>query len=329
MATTRPANGTARRRLSRRAVCAALALPPLVGAACRGGGLGSFATWSSPGPYDVGVLRRHIAHSDPDTGAPRPLDAVVWYPARRARGVVGAARAVPRPDAAAADGAFPVVVFSHGSGGVPEQSLALVAHLAGHGLVVLAPPHPGNTLRDCFPCLDPAELRASLRQRPGDVRAVLDDLVPLNEADSPLRGRLVPERLGLMGHSLGGATALLVAAGDRGVRATVALAPALLPEATGAAWPGMPILVMNGDADALTPLSGARTFYEGLSAATPRALVTVLGGDHLVFTRPHVAVQAYAAAFLRRFLADDERGARVFDPARPVPGTRLAAEGLS
>src|SRR5215208_6628344 len=107
MTATALASGGPGRRISRRAALGVLAMAPLLGVACRDGGMGSFASWSGLGPYDVGVLRRRVEHTDPDTGAPRPLDTVVWYPARRARGIVGPARAVPRPDAASADGAFP------------------------------------------------------------------------------------------------------------------------------------------------------------------------------------------------------------------------------
>ena len=46
------------------------------------------------------------------------------------------------PDAdAGADGPYPVVLFSHGFAGFPEQSADLVTHLASWGFVVVAPDH--------------------------------------------------------------------------------------------------------------------------------------------------------------------------------------------
>jgi predicted dienelactone hydrolase len=279
-------------------------------------------------------VARYVVERPASTGeGQRRLETVLWYPARGPRWSLTGAAGVPRQDAPVARGGpFPVVVFSHGSGGIPEQSLALVTHLASHGVVVIAPPHPGNTFRDCAPlsCLDPNAVRTSLAERPDDMRAILDDLPSLAAREgSPVRDALALDRIGVMGHSLGGATALLVAARDERIRAVIGLAPAVFGEVAGASEGlDMPVLIMNGDADLLTPLSGARRLYEALPASTPRALVTVLGGDHLLFTRLHVAVNGYATAFLRFALADDRAAAAAIDPAHPAPGTRVETGGL-
>src|SRR5439155_87759 len=46
---------------------------------------------------------------------------------------------------ARAPGPFPLVLFSHGNGGIRFQSLFLCAHLASHGYVVASPDHRGDT----------------------------------------------------------------------------------------------------------------------------------------------------------------------------------------
>jgi predicted dienelactone hydrolase len=283
-------------------------------------------SYGETGPHAVGVEQRSIQHTD-STGRQRTLDTTIWYPARRAPGQRGGLKLVPRPDAAPASGGpFPVLVFSHGSGGVPEQSLALTTHLASHGFVVAAPPHPGNTLRDCpFTCLELGQIRASLEERPADVRAVLDELARLNdEPGGRFEGRLALDRAGVLGHSLGGATAALVAADEPRVRAALLLAPAVLPEVTAAAARiALPTAIINGDRDILTPVAGARRLYDALPDTTPRALATVEGGDHLVFARRHEGVNRYAAAFFRLYLSDDGPAITVFDHGHPAPDTRL------
>ncbi|MCB1028061.1 MAG: hypothetical protein KDB24_09890, partial [Microthrixaceae bacterium] len=47
---------------------------------------------------------------------------------------------------AASDGPYPVVLFSHGFAGFPEQSADLVTHLASWGFVVVAPDHVERSL---------------------------------------------------------------------------------------------------------------------------------------------------------------------------------------
>ena len=44
------------------------------------------------------------------------------------------------------DGPYPLIVFSHGNGGLGVQSFFLTEYLASHGYVVVCPDHTGNSL---------------------------------------------------------------------------------------------------------------------------------------------------------------------------------------
>src|SRR5947209_7678180 len=49
----------------------------------------------SPGPYAVGATRRTFTRTSSTTGAPRPLDTIIWYPATPASVRPDAALAAP------------------------------------------------------------------------------------------------------------------------------------------------------------------------------------------------------------------------------------------
>ena len=98
-------------------------------------------------------------------------------------------------------GRFPVIVFSHGFSLNPEWYLDLVEHLASWGFVVLAPQHTESDWK--------TDVVASTVTRPLDVSATLDFA-----ADGPLSDVLDTERVGVVGHSYGGYTALAVAGGQ-------------------------------------------------------------------------------------------------------------------
>src|SRR4051812_48308152 len=114
----------------------------------------------SRGPHAVGVRTVDLS----DTARSRYLPTEVWYPATSAYagqdtsestmdhydllpGFPPLKQSAVR-DAAAAQGHFPVVMFSHGFGGHRRQSTFLCTHLASHGYVVAAMDHTGNTVTD-------------------------------------------------------------------------------------------------------------------------------------------------------------------------------------
>src|SRR5438876_2366352 len=221
----------------------------------------------------------HQTRTSSTTGQPRPLATVIWYPAKPGTGtaVGGEFR-----DAAVLRRRWPIVLFSHGSCGIPEQSLFLTVTLASRGFVVVAPPHPGNEFTDFPACMDPAELVDSYLNRLDDMRFVLDQiLVEDDRVGSPFRRKLDRRRIGMSGHSFGGLDTLRVAALDPRVRAALALAPAR-PDLTGGRIK-IPTMLEGAELDTLAPFQtdtlAAYALLDG-----PRFLVEILNAGHFAFS---------------------------------------------
>jgi predicted dienelactone hydrolase len=142
------------------------------------------------------------------TSGPRPLETLLWYPAKKGTKVNSHTVAIFRTGAYAVDAAFPegdrkypLILLSHGTGGSAFSLAWLAEALAREGYIVAALNHHGNT---------GAEPKYLLQgfilwwERPQDIRAVLDRLLE----DETLRDRIDRKRIGVAGFSLGGYTAL-------------------------------------------------------------------------------------------------------------------------
>ncbi len=138
------------------------------------------------------------------------LDVTVWYPARAGGTPVTLGESVffigtpAMRDAPLVTGKFPLVLLSHGAGlaGNAQALSWIAAPLAKQGFIVAAPTHPGNT----GPHKSAMETM-KLWLRPADISVTLDAMVK-----NPLfRKQLIAKKIGLLGLSMGGNTALAMA----------------------------------------------------------------------------------------------------------------------
>lgn len=251
------------------------------------------STAAARGPHPVGVVTREIASAS-DTARRLPLS--VWYPAAEAsedREMAGHPLSAPHdavPDLEPLPGPLPLVLFSHGNSGLRLQSTFLMTHLASWGLVVAAPDHTGNTFQDMLAIQQEEERQRvhfeARRNRPEDLCAVLDCLVA-GDAAWP---EIDEGRIGSLGHSYGGWTALKTPGRDPRVGPVCGLAPASEPFVGRKAFDpgelplpdGCPVLIVAGLADVLVDVgSSVAPLFERM--ADPCALVGVDRADHFHF----------------------------------------------
>jgi len=260
------------------------------------------------GPYPVGVrtlMLEDDTRLDVAGTGPRPVTTEVYYPATDAavaglpRDVVSifgveVASSPAYRDVDAAEGDFPLVVFSHGNLGVRFQSIFFASHLASHGYVVASPDHHGNNFLDVFAgVVDP--LPSTALNRPADMRFVIDHMLELDSAPgSFLEARLDADAIGASGHSFGGLTTFALV-GDGGIptvpadpRVKAAMPQAPASPADEAYYPGVtvPVLIVGGSIDGTTPFASQQQLpYDRLSpGAAVVALAEIEGAGHFTFS---------------------------------------------
>ncbi|BCS31007.1 dienelactone hydrolase [Luteitalea sp. TBR-22] len=249
----------------------------------------------------VGLRRARV----PAAHLPEGLDVIACYPSIGDEQAIAfgpytldaVEQGVPTP------GPWPVVVVSHGSGGSPLTHRGLARHLASAGWLVLLPTHPGNN-RDDNSLANGTEI---LVQRPRDVSAVIDWAASPDGFARHAETRAV----GVVGHSMGGYTALALAGGrpytvardtpgmaaepipvdaDPRVTCVVLLAPAapwFIPEGS-LSDVTVPVLPLTGALDAMTGSHGD-IVNARLPATTPITSRVVPGAGHFSFLTPFPA----------------------------------------
>ena len=273
---------------------------------------------------------------DPARGVRVPV--TLLYPARTLGAAVrfGPYQIVAARDAAPDGERMPLVVVSHGTGGSPYTYRDLASHLARAGFAVALVVHPGNNRDDDRL----ARTVQNLEDRPRHLRLAIDAAY----GDAVVGPRLRPDAVAVVGHSMGGYTALAVAGGrpmssphdtpsgppqpvpvtrDARVRALVLLAPATVWYAHEGALSEVrvPILLRTGEKDELAPPFFGDLVVNGVADAAAVDHAVVPGAGHFAFMTPFPAQMA-RPGFLP---AQDPEG---FDRAAYLPGLYAEVEAF-
>lgn len=151
---------------------------------------------SQSGPYSV--IKQDLVVTDRDRDRTLPVDLYL-----------------PSSPQSSSLSPVPLIVASPGLAGDRTGFAVMGNHLASHGFAVAALDHPGSDTANFEALLagraneiaDPA----GFSERPHDISYLLDELTRQNDANGPLANRLDMTKVGIIGHSYGGTTALSVA----------------------------------------------------------------------------------------------------------------------
>lgn len=190
------------------------------------------------------------------------------------------------------EGGFPLVIISHGNGGSHLLYRTISTHLAKNGFIVAMVEHYGNNRNNN----ELENTEENLILRPKHISLTIDKLL----TDSFFSEHIIEDKIAVIGHSMGGYTALALAGGiprtregekiettpDQRIKAIVLLAP-------GAGWfmngldnVTIPILMLTAEHDHITPAWNAETV---LQSVPDKSLVTfrqIANAGHCSFLSP-------------------------------------------
>ena len=175
-----------------------------------------------------------------------------------------------RDAAAAGDGPFPIVLFSHGASSYRLQSSHIAEHLASWGIVTASTDHPSRDLTNSLGGTTDGQAPSVDQMR--SMRTLLTTL----DEDPVLGGVLDNDRIALGGHSAGGGTIAEVAL-DGGILGYVSYASGLRDNV-----PDVPSLFMAGELDGI--IESSRTVESFDLAPAPSWLWLFADTGHLAFS---------------------------------------------
>ena len=279
------------------------------------------------GAYPVGVTTMLLvdhSRTDPATNGPRSLMTEIWYPAaEETRGLsknrlldffsknetpefvfllqvafgVNMLEAdkgfknIAVRDARIRDGVYPLLLFSHGNGGLRMQNAFWCEHMASHGYIVMAPDHTGNsaiTFIDGtmvpFQDLDEGRARSS-KDRPKDLSFLIDTMERFNKGgDSRFLGRVDLQHIGASGHSFGGYTCTWLTNQEPRVDAVAPMAGAAA-ERENYDCPVLLLIATEDDTLGAEKVTYLRQYYE--ESKGPHYSVEFVNAGHFSFTEMH------------------------------------------
>lgn len=130
---------------------------------------------------------------------------------------------------------------------------------------------------------------------------------------SAVKDRVDPARLAVMGHSAGGAGALMAAIQRPTLKAVIGLAPGT-PGSLSIANDRVPTLIVGGQTDPTVTPAYLDTLYAGLAASTPSARTELAGADHLYFTKANATEIPQLIPWMKIFIDSDTRYTQLLCP---------------
>jgi dienelactone hydrolase len=254
------------------------------------------------GRYPVGVRTFQAL----DTGRGRRFPCDIWYPAAPqhagediASGTQDTSKDNLRGQMAVRNatvqlGTYPLIVFSHSSGGNRQQSTFLCTHLSSHGYLVAALDHSDVIAAELMRKegetgeQKTARVEAWVANRVPDIQFLLDHL--LNDETWETDAKIDPDRIGIVGYSFGGWTALAATEIEKRIRAVVALAPAgssqpkpgIIPAKLTFNWGrDVPTMYLVAEHDIMTPLAGMYELF--IKTPATKQMVILRRADHMHF----------------------------------------------
>lgn len=287
-----------------------------------------YHTAAPDGTYRVGTVtygwedpQRLEAYTE-DPADHRKIAVQFWYPVDAVPGRQPDGSAVEDAPLALAQTQYPLVIFSHGAFGLRSSNTTSYLELASHGYIVASIDHAYHAFYTSFPdgsraiisqqflsdlqnnqsgqLSEAEDLALSfdwLDLRTGDIRFTLDQTEKLADGtiQSPLTGHIDLSKIGLFGHSLGGAAAAAVCREDSRCKAAAVIDSTMFGEyqrdagdrtLVQAPYPNPLLIIYNGDtyyqtADHEGYVPDVNAFEH---AAAPAYSVVVNGAQHLNFT---------------------------------------------
>ncbi|CAL9610120.1 hypothetical protein SUDANB58_05617 [Streptomyces sp. enrichment culture] len=194
-----------------------------------------------------------------------------------------------RPAATPARGRFPLVVLSPGFT-VNRSTLTLLAEeLTSRGYVVAAVDHayesvgtafPGGRLLDCVACgkIPPGGYGVVPAGRAQDVSFLLDRLLADRHPVWRHAGVIDPTKIGMAGHSIGGASAATTMAGDERIRAGANMDGSFMAPVPAQGLGGRPFMML-GTSDGDRSWTRDWPLLDGW-----KRWISVTGAGHFTFT---------------------------------------------
>ena len=196
---------------------------------------------------------------------------------------------------------YPLILFSHGLGGMRMQNTIQLEELASHGYIVIAMDHTYDANVTVFLDGSTAEFRSALNEdaseeevwkvrlpqlntRAMDLTFIIDEITKLKENSNTIWSNIDLTKIGVFGHSFGGATAVVTSYNDNRIDACINLDGWMEPIESNIIKEGIdvPFLYIGQERWINTPLNDIK--LDSLIASSAGIKVLLEGSKHFDFS---------------------------------------------